>query len=275
MGVVLTGWLRPCVPAGPVAVDSAGPMRPSSAPPLITYRQFPRARPPSPATVAARRRPKSAPSRPSKELLARVSRTAIPTAVNTQVLSEPSERGSCLRRCPWVGPRVILGERFKFVRGCAILRGVWRLRGMCPLHARLVCVTRGAALITHGATMLARARSQELALRRRCCDCCAPVCDGWLLRRRLVQVRHPPVPCWLVATRGPPCTPLSQCPQRLNAQRSFCAAHASGLPAAVASGTETVALRRWRRRRRRHACLPNNLCLQFSRSWRQYSGACL
>jgi hypothetical protein len=130
MGVVLTGWLRPCVPAGPVAVDSAGPMRPSSAPPLITYRQFPRARPPSPATVAARRRPKSAPSRPSKELLARVSRTAIPTAVNTQVLSEPSERGSCLRRCPWVGPRVILGERFKFVRGCAILRGVWRLRGM-------------------------------------------------------------------------------------------------------------------------------------------------
>ena len=122
--------------------------RPGSAPPQLSL--YHQKRPRSPATVAVR--PDSAPSLPPEGALEAVREVGVerPTAphtfgvvsaVNETTMPPPPPVVDTSRSCcPWVGPRVISGERFKF----------------------------------------------DLALRRRCCYC-EGICEGLLLRRRLVQ----------------------------------------------------------------------------------------
>ena len=131
-----------------LTVTASMTARPGSAPPqLAIYHQQRPATPPPTASL----RPDSAPPvRPRADVLrdvreVGVGRPAAPhtfgvvSAVNQTTMPPPPviRSRSC---CPWVGPRVISGERFKF----------------------------------------------DLALRRRCCYC-EGICNGILLRRRLVH----------------------------------------------------------------------------------------
>lgn len=123
--------------------------RPGSAPPrLAIYHQQ---RPTSPPPVASLRPDSAPPVRPNADMLRDVreigvGRSAAPhtfgttSAINMTSMPPPPAIDNSKGCCPWVGPRVISGERFKF----------------------------------------------DLALRRRCCFC-EGICNGFLLRRRLVQ----------------------------------------------------------------------------------------
>ena len=123
--------------------------RPGSAPPkLAIYHQQ---RPTTPPAAAALRPESAPPARPRADLLRDVREVGVgrPAAAHTfgvvsavnQTTMPPLPVVDTSRSCcPWIGPRVISGERFKF----------------------------------------------DLALRRRCCYC-EGICNGILVRRRLVH----------------------------------------------------------------------------------------